>query len=96
MSGLFGGYLYLVELVGGFVLYILIGGKAWKKSDDGRFFRLALGALSIGGVLGAILGWTIVAKHDQWAATFWLGVFGALISCGLTAALNWIGRNLDD
>ena len=56
MGGVFGGYLFLVNGVGGAVLHVLVGGKSWKESDAGRNLRLITGAIVLGAVLGMIVG----------------------------------------
>ncbi len=55
MGGLFGGLLGLVNLVGGLILYLLIGAKAWRENEKGRDARRRTGAIFIAIPLGFIL-----------------------------------------
>jgi hypothetical protein len=54
MGGLFGGLLVIVDVIGGVILTILIGGKsAWK--EDAVFFRLLFGSYIIGSITGFVI-----------------------------------------
>src|SRR6266849_6194306 len=56
MSGLFGGLLNLIDPLGGYVLHVLIGPKAWKEGKGARMARLIFGGAFAGTVIGAFIG----------------------------------------
>jgi hypothetical protein len=53
MGGVFGGLLGLINAVGGAVLYVLLGSKAWRESEQGRKERRNMGSLVFGLALGS-------------------------------------------
>jgi hypothetical protein len=55
MGDLFGGFLSIFNVVGGGILYLLIGSKAQKENESGRHYRLSAGSISIGLILGVII-----------------------------------------
>lgn len=68
MSGLFGGILEFVNILGGVILYLLIGKKAWKHSNTTRYARLNFGGIFVGFVLATTLYFNgdldIFKKHE--------------------------------
>jgi hypothetical protein len=91
MTGLFGGYLALMDTIGGGVLYVLIGTKAWTDTQDGRFFRLGAGALSLGAFAGLVGGLLAGAGGSAFA----IGILGAIVSAFLTGILEAIRKSLE-
>ena len=47
MSGLFGGFLGVVNYVEGFTLFLLIGSKAMTESKKARWIRIASGSIVV-------------------------------------------------
>lgn len=91
MSGLFGGYLELVNLTGKGVLFLLIGGKAFVPKA--RTARLVFGSLIMGIVLGVLVA--IPIKSDP--ALFFALPFTGVVFIGiLTAILEGIRYYLDE
>jgi len=72
MGGVFGSYLAFIKGIGGIILMILIGKKAWQGTNTAGNFRLVFGSVFIGALIGPLL------MH--------FGVYG-LIS-GITLFLN--------
>lgn len=64
MTGLFRGLLEIVNLLGGTVLFILVGSKAWAKSRTGRNFRLTFGGLVIGIVAAVVTYYQLRPMSD--------------------------------
>jgi hypothetical protein len=48
MKGIFGGIISLINIIGGCIIFLLIGERAWKESNTGRRWRLAYGSLCCG------------------------------------------------
>jgi hypothetical protein len=99
MGGLFGGLLGIVNVIGGSILTLLIGSKAWTESEDGRFFRLGVGVLFIGPMIG-VASYLFVFRYSP----SFSGVADGLLFCcfiatvvfgGLTLALEWIRQQLE-
>lgn len=55
MSGLFGGVLGLVNLIGEAILSLLIGRTSMKESPFKRNIQIALGGLIVGIVIGIVI-----------------------------------------
>lgn len=55
MSGLLGGILELINVIGGLVLMLLIGMAAWRKTGRARWARIAFGGIFFGFALGWLL-----------------------------------------
>ena len=51
MNGIFGGFLAIVDSIGGGFLYILIGEAASRSGAGARLVRLVLGALLFGAIV---------------------------------------------
>ena len=49
MGGLAGGMLGLIEIIGGAILFPLIGSKAREESRGGRWTRIHFGGAFLGG-----------------------------------------------
>ena len=77
MSGVLGGLLGLINIVGGAVLFILVGNKAWGKSDTARWLRLIFGGVSSGYGIGTTLFLNV--SVDQYSTDWRPGVCFALI-----------------
>jgi hypothetical protein len=66
MGGFFGGFLGLINAVGGGVLQVLIGLKAWNDNASGRHYRVVAGSIASGLVIGGILYvWLLEALFDD-------------------------------
>ena len=63
MNGIFGGFLSIIDSIGGGLWYILIGESASKMAALTRLVRLVLGAVMFGGVISLFiyLRWPEVA-----------------------------------
>ncbi len=63
MNGIFGGFLSIIDSMGGGLLYILIGEAASRMGALTRLVRLVFGAMLFGGVISLIiyLKWPEVA-----------------------------------
>ena len=57
MKGLFGGILGLINLLGGAILTVLIGGLAWR--NRARWARIVIGAFLLGVVVGGVVYLTL-------------------------------------
>ena len=57
MTGLFGGILAIVEFIGGCILFVLIGGRAWKADQTARGYRLNIGGTLGGFLIGFLVYW---------------------------------------
>ena len=55
MNGIFGGFLGIIDSIGGGFLYILIGEAASKASTAVRLVRLLFGALLFGTIVSVII-----------------------------------------
>jgi hypothetical protein len=56
MGGMFGGLLGLLNLLGGGVLFLLIGTPALEPNNQvARWWRLIIGSLIIGPILGCVI-----------------------------------------
>ena len=55
MNGIFGGFLSIIDSIGGGLLYILIGEAASKMGALTRLVRLVLGAVLFGGVISLFI-----------------------------------------
>ena len=53
MSGLFGGIYGLLNITGGFILFVLFGSCAWNKNAN--FIRVILGSSVFGSLIGYIM-----------------------------------------
>ena len=95
MSGLFGGCLGLVNILGTAALYVLIGKKALKP--DARGVRLFIGSLLSGGVLGAALALLVIPPEKADGVTISiLGFLVAVMVVLLTALLEGLRRGIKD
>lgn len=100
MGGLFGGLLDLVNVMGGGILYLLIGSKAWKDSKEGRFFRLASGTIGLGLILGVSF-YLFVLKRDVDTAEDVVGkvlfstVFASIACAIFIAVIESVRRKLE-
>ena len=55
MGGIFGGLLAVVQVVGGCLIYVLVGRKAWGTSEDANGLRALFGGVIIGVLVGAVI-----------------------------------------
>src|SRR5947209_188144 len=55
MDGPSGGLLWFVNIVGGIVLYVLMGSAARKESNDAKYARLITGGLVLGVIAGVLV-----------------------------------------
>ena len=55
MGGKSGGLLWLADKIGGIVLYILIGARAFVENDRATWIRLCFGSCVLGLISGLIL-----------------------------------------
>lgn len=55
MNGIFGGFLSIIDSIGGGFLYILIGGAASSMGALTRLVRLVIGAVLFGGVISLVI-----------------------------------------
>jgi hypothetical protein len=95
MSGVFGGYLWLVDVLGGVVLFVLIGSKAFKPKA--RSPRLMFGSMVIGSVLGAVLMPYLLQTEGEPEIRSYLlwGVLGIVLVWGLTLILQHLNEELE-
>ena len=54
MYGILGGLLEVVNILGGIVLWCLIGQPAWKKNTTARWSRILVGSIPSGFILGVV------------------------------------------
>lgn len=88
LSGSLGGVLGVVNIIGGLLLFLLVGKVAWRKTSGGRAARIFAGAL----VLGAGAGWSwfkvnLFESDDIGEIAVVVGVFTA-IGLGLLEGLR--------
>ena len=93
MSGLFGGYLGLVNVIGGGILYLLIGAKA--HDPRARVPRLLFGSLVVGLTIGLLAPLTMFESRDLGLALIACSFLGVLASAILTGVLEWIRYHLE-
>ncbi len=55
MSGLFGGLLSAIDFLGGIILFLLIGKKAWVTKYPARGIRLFIASIAIGIILSTLI-----------------------------------------
>lgn len=55
MNGIFGGFLSIIDSIGGGLLYILIGEAASRMGALTRLVRLVLGAVLFGGIVSLFI-----------------------------------------
>ncbi|HEX3102593.1 MAG TPA: hypothetical protein VHQ01_12405 [Pyrinomonadaceae bacterium] len=55
MNGIFGGFLSIIDSIGGGILYILIGEAASRMGALTRLVRLVFGAVLFGGVISLFI-----------------------------------------
>ncbi len=55
MNGIFGGFLSIIDSIGGGLLYILIGEAASKMGGLTRLIRLVFGSMLFGGVISLFI-----------------------------------------
>lgn len=73
MGGVFGGLLRIYSFLGGCLIYLLIGRRAWTDSVGAYWWRLSIGSLSIGILVG------IFTSMNVFAASSLSIVFGVLL-----------------
>jgi hypothetical protein len=69
MGGLFGGFLSLINVVGGHILHVLIGSPAWKDKKKARQARLTAGTTALGSIVAGTAGsiWFLaIVLNDDW------------------------------
>src|SRR4051794_40932053 len=69
MGGIFGGILSLIAFLGGCVLFVLVGSRAWSPTTIGRWLRLLAGGATCGGAV-AIFLWVFDALFRVGASAF--------------------------
>lgn len=65
MYGMGGGLLGLVQALGGLLLFLLIGTRAWKKTLGAQLLRVLFGGSIIGFLLGIGLNRFILSKTSD-------------------------------
>lgn len=97
MTGLFGGVLGLVNFTGGVILFMLVGGRAWRESDVARGFRLFIGAvLTSLAMFAAFLLMDITQGAEKPTEAKTLLLFGCLIlSISGVFGLEGLRKKLD-
>jgi hypothetical protein len=98
MSGLLGGLLKLIHLIGGTVLFVLIGRKAWRDSDNGYALRSVAGIVIVAVGIGFILyGFIVPDKPTDPPARPTISFCIAPVVVGLfLALLEFINSKFDD
>jgi hypothetical protein len=78
MGGMMGGLHWILDSLGGSLLFLLVGKLGWRNNFVGRWARLILGGAGIGAVIGAILwylaryqpetlGWPSLSRNPEMA-----------------------------
>jgi|GEM_PF-4738971 len=55
MVGIFGGLLAVIQFVGGCLIYVLVGPKAWGTTEDAKGLRALFGGVIIGVLIGVAI-----------------------------------------
>jgi|ERR1051325_3119026 TRAP-type uncharacterized transport system fused permease subunit len=71
MGGLLGGILWLVNIIGGGVLYILVGMAAWRDTSKARWIRVLLGGWVLGLVVGLISFYIWYSYREDYYPARW-------------------------
>lgn len=61
----FGGLLQVLRIIGGVVLYVLIGSKAFGASEKAQNLRLGFGSLIVGFGIGVVLYYWCLNQTDD-------------------------------
>jgi hypothetical protein len=94
MGGIFGGLLEAINMLGGGILYVLIGSNAWRVGQLARWCRLAAAAYLIG-IVGGIVAYQFSAirllPSDLWFLMVFVQFpFYALVVIGALEGIRWI------
>lgn len=54
MGGIFGGFLEAMNVIGGGLLYLLVGSAAWRETGRARWYRVNTGSVIVGLAFGFI------------------------------------------
>ena|SRR5918912_1651197 len=98
MGGLFGGLLGLFSVIGGGLLYLLIGKAAWKDNQTASWWRVILGGIIVGLILGFICVEIIISnlQYDvPWFAFIPYTILGAFVIGIIAACLEGIRLSIE-
>lgn len=97
MYGILGGLLELVNVLGGFVLWVLIGKAAWRTNKAGRWARVIAGGLPCGIALTIVYFLFVLSysgKYDV-AGIIAFCLIVSIIIAGLASVLEFIRQAID-
>lgn len=95
MTGLLGGILFLVNIIGGSLLFLLIGRIAWKDSEGATWVRIITGSLVIS--IFAVVCLAQNCSHGNCSANEEEGIFtaGAILFFVLLG-INYLRLELEE
>lgn len=84
MYSAFGGILGFFNVIGGCVLYILVGSKAWGKTYKSRWWRVVFGGAVLGFIVGTIIYLTLEdLERNRLGALIFMGLPLITTSCAI-------------
>jgi hypothetical protein len=97
MDGLVGGFLSLVDSVGGRILYALIGSSARKDNKEARANRLILGGFVLGSIVGMVVYvLLVVSGFVVWYFSLFVAIIIALVFACFVFLLEGIRIRIDE
>lgn len=99
MGGLFGGILGLINIIGGGILYALLGSPAWRPTSRGRWVRVLFGGATLGVVTYALFYYFVVRGSNNLSSddmnfffACFLAIFGVFVA--IAVGLERLRRSL--
>ena len=90
MGGVLGGLIGIIDRVGGYILYCIVGKNAWNEGGRARQMRLNAAAIPTGALGG------LIYRLSQESASNRLIVFDAVLGVLIAVAIVWILDWIDD
>jgi len=87
MGGIFGGLLTIIQFLGGCFLFLLVGKKAWRDTDNGDVSRTMFGGLVFGALIAATLHLFVFPEWELLTAII-VGVIGGVIFTAVLRGLS--------
>lgn len=87
MGGIFGGLLLFTQMIGGLFLFLLVGSKAWNKTERAETWRTEMGGALIGLLGGIGVYFFVLSETAKRSAPIEVCIFTGLIA-GLILAFG--------